>query len=112
MEQSQIKTPKPPYYTVVFTAKMSEDTDGYETMAGRMVELASAQPGFLGIETAQNPDGSSITVSYWRDEASITQWKQNLEHEAAQQAGRERFYAGYTVRVGRIDRDYGFDRAD
>lgn len=109
MEQATIKTPQPPYYTVVFSAQMSERTDGYEDMAMRMVELASGQPGFLGIETAQNPNGSSITVSYWVDEESIRNWKKNVEHQEAQRTGRAEFYQNYTVRVGRIDRDYGFD---
>jgi len=110
LEQSSIETPKPPYYTVVFSARMTEQTDGYEEMAMRMVELASSQPGFLGIETAGNPDGSSITVSYWKDEDSILQWKKNIEHQAAQRAGMQRFYQNYVVRVGKIERDYTFEK--
>lgn len=89
---------------------MTQQTDGYGDLAMRMVELASSQPGFLGIETAQNADGSSITVSYWADEDSIRGWKKQLEHQAAQRVGRETFYQSYTVRVARVDRDYTFDK--
>ena len=110
MEQSSINTPAPPYYTVVFSAQMTEQTNGYVDLATRMVELASRQAGFLGIETAQNTDGSSITVSYWEDEDSIRAWKKNLDHQAAQRIGRETFYQNFTVRIARVDRDYTFDK--
>lgn len=50
-------------------------------MADRMVELAEKQPGFLGVESARNELG--ITVSYWNDLASIKAWKQHAEHTIA-----------------------------
>ena len=112
MEQSDINTPEPPYYTVVFSSQMGSDTEGYPEMVEQMLSLASAEPGFLGIESAQNADGSGITVSYWRDEAAILRWKGNLEHQVAQTAGRERFYQRYSVRVGRIERAYDFTRGE
>ena len=55
-------------------------------MADRMVELASSQPGFLGIESAR--EEVDITVSYWADIESITAWKANVEHREAQEKGR------------------------
>jgi len=46
------KTPEPPYYAVIFTSQMSGgDNKGYEAMGDKMVELASQQKGFLGIES-------------------------------------------------------------
>ncbi len=58
-------TPAPPYYAVIFTSvRTGVDNDGYAQTAGRMVELASSQPGFLGVESAREDAG--ITVSYWR----------------------------------------------
>ncbi|SKA25372.1 hypothetical protein SAMN02745127_02896 [Oceanospirillum multiglobuliferum] len=55
-------TPKPPYYAVIFTSHRTEGDSGYSEMAARMVELASMQPGFLGVESAREDVG--ITVSY------------------------------------------------
>jgi len=46
-------TPKPPYYAVIFTSHRTEGDNGYGQMAERMVELASEQPGFLGIESVR-----------------------------------------------------------
>ena len=76
-------------------------------MSKRMVDLASAQPGFLGIESVR--DGLGITISYWKDEASIAAWKANVDHQLAQQLGREKWYASFKTRVCRVERDYGFE---
>src|SRR5690606_28869756 len=52
------KLPQPPYYAVIFTSLRSgEDADGYDATAARMVELASGQPGYLGVESTRGADG-------------------------------------------------------
>jgi heme-degrading monooxygenase HmoA len=76
-------------------------------MADRMLELAAKQPGFLGVESARGGDGLGLTVSYWRDEASIFAWKRDAEHQQAQHAGRHRWYADYEVRIAKVERAYG-----
>ena len=60
-----VKTPEPPYYAVIFSSHRTESDNGYGEMAERMVRLASQQPGFLGVESARESVG--ITVSYWSD---------------------------------------------
>ena len=100
-------TPEPPYYAVIFTSELTPQHAGYTEMATRMVELAAQQPGFLGVESTRD-ESLGITVSYWRDEASIRTWKAELEHSEAQRLGRERWYSGYRVRVAHVERDYGF----
>lgn len=105
------KTPEPPYYAVVFTSlRTSGNGDGYVHTLERMLELARQQPGYLGFETAREAGGLGITVSYWRDEAAIKNWKQNTEHLRAQSNGRENWYAQYELRVCRVERAYGFTR--
>jgi heme-degrading monooxygenase HmoA len=99
------KTPKPPYYAVIFTSLRTEGDNGYAQMADNMVELAQQQPGFLGIETAREDVG--ITVSYWSDLESIKQWKANLDHQQAQRLGREKWYSSFKARISRVERDYG-----
>lgn len=99
-------TPKPPYYAVVFTSLMSEEDDGYADMSARMVELASKQSGFLGIESAR--EGVGITVSYWEDLESIQKWKKHAEHTEAQRLGREKWYSFFKTRIAKVERDYEF----
>ena len=71
-----------------------------------MVQLASQQPGFLGIESVRE-GGVGITISYWASEEAVVQWKGNLEHRDAQAQGRRKWYSQYRVRVAKIERDYG-----
>ena len=97
-------TPKPPYYAVIFTSLKNPDDQDYRTMADRMVELVQQQEGFLGFESAREAVG--ITVSYWRDLASIRAWKSDLEHREAQQKGKELWYRAYTIRIARVEQEY------
>lgn len=99
-----------PYYAVIFTAVPSEDTREYGETVARLLELVADQPGFLGVEAANEASGE-IVVSYWRDEASILAWKRHAEHRAAQERGRGQWYAGYAVRVARVERSYTFSLA-
>lgn len=94
-----------PYYAVIFTSQLSEDDDGYEQMAIKMLALASQQPGFLGVESAREELG--ITVSYWANLESIQKWKANVDHLEAQAIGREKWYSSYKVRIAKVERDYG-----
>ncbi|MDI3324788.1 antibiotic biosynthesis monooxygenase [Pontibacterium granulatum] len=99
------ETPEPPYYAVIFTSLRTNDDNGYGEMAERMVKLASEQPGFLGVESAREEVG--ITVSYWSDLESIKNWKANLEHLEAQKLGHERWYSSFKTRIAKVERDYG-----
>ena len=104
------KTPEPPYYAVIFTSVRTEsDNAEYADMAARMAILAAQQPGYLGMESARNEVG--ITVSYWRDLEATRAWKRVAEHLGAQRLGRDRWYASYRVRISRVEREYGFTRA-
>nr|WP_306416881.1 antibiotic biosynthesis monooxygenase [Vibrio sp. D420a] len=72
-----------------------------------MLELAESHDGFLGVESAREEVG--ITVSYWQDLASIKKWKQNSEHMEAQGLGRKLWYESFKVRIALVERDYEFD---
>lgn len=96
-----------PYTAVIFSSLRTPGDQGYAAVAERMASLAAAQPGYLGIESARDPEtGLGITVSYWADDASARAWKQVTEHERAQANGRRLWYSDYVVRVARVERDY------
>ena len=84
-------TPAVPYYAVIFTSLRSEGDNGYAEMADKMVALAATQPGFLGLETAREEIG--ITVSSWKDLKYIACWKHNREHVLARRMGRNLWYS-------------------
>ena len=101
-------TPKPPYYAVIFSSVNTENAIDYSEMADKMVELAKYQDGFLGIESARNDLG--ITVSYWRDLNAIKNWRENSEHSIARERGRKEWYKTFKTRIALVERDYGFDK--
>lgn len=102
-------TPDPPYFAVIFSSvRTNVDADSYEAMANRMVELAAAMPGFLGIESARGENGFGITVSYWASEQAIRDWQRQADHLVGQRLGREKWYERFELRVSRVDRAYGF----
>jgi heme-degrading monooxygenase HmoA len=102
---SLANTPPPPYYAVIFTSvRTPGDVGNYSAMAERMVALAAQQPGYLGVESAREDVG--ITVSYWSSLDAIRAWKANAEHLEAQRLGREQWYAAFRLRVAKVERDY------
>ncbi len=96
-----------PYYAVIFTSKHSEMIEGYAEMATKTEDLAKEQNGFLGIESARNDIG--ITVSYWSSLDAIKQWKQHTDHLIAQKQGRKDWYTWYKVKICKVERDYEFN---
>lgn len=98
-------TPKPPYYAVIFSSHRTDGDNGYAEMAERMAELAAEQPGYLGMESARENLG--ITVSYWESLEAIRNWKQNAEHQEAQRIGRQQWYSSFRVRIAKVEREYG-----
>ena len=100
-----------PYYAVIFTSWLAPETNGYPEMARQMEELAAQQKGFLGVQSARGDDGFGITVSYWQTLADVAAWKSHLSHQEAQHAGRTSWYAGYQVRVCKVEREYEFEAA-
>ena len=96
-----------PYYAVIFSTLLSDDLEGYEETANRMEELAQQQLGYLGIESARNQIG--ITVSYWESLDAILQWKNNVEHTKAREKGRLIWYKKYQLRICKVEREYGFE---
>ena len=105
--------PPAAYFAVVFTSQRTpDDAEGYAAMAERMVELAAGQPGFLGLESARDPSGLGITVSYWDSLEAIRNWRANAEHRVAQEMGRSSWYREYRLRVCRVEYELDFKSPD
>ena len=65
--------------------------------------------GFLSIERFESlaRPGRLLSLSVWRDEAAVLQWRNLETHRAAQHAGRDHVFADYRLRVAQVKRDYG-----
>jgi len=73
-----------------------------------MLDLAQKQEGFLGVESARNELG--ITVSYWESLEAIKKWKLHTEHTEAREKGRSMWYNAFKVRICKVEHEYGFEK--
>ncbi|WP_418957961.1 antibiotic biosynthesis monooxygenase family protein [Streptomyces tritici] len=101
---------EPPYYTAVFTSVRPDHPEGYGETLERMHARVQDVPGFLGYESARTPGGIGITVAYFRDLESLHAWRDDAEHRAAKQYGREHWYERYSVHIGRVEDSYHHER--
>ena len=102
-------TPEPPYYTVVFTSQRTAIDDGYSELNDDLYQEALTFDGYIGAETLRNAEGYGVAVLYWRDMESIQAWARYAKHIRAKQGGKDRWYEGYRVRIGKIEREYGME---
>jgi len=97
---------KSEYYAVIFTSTTGDDLSDYQEWSDKMIEPAKSIPGFISVESARSAIG--ITVSYWKDLESISNFKRLSDHRNAQQRGRDQWCRNYRVRVCSVERDYSF----
>jgi heme-degrading monooxygenase HmoA len=79
-----------------------------DTAAALRPSLESVD-GFISIERFQsltNP-GKILSLSFWRDEAAVTKWRNTEAHREAQTKGRNGVFQDYRLRVAEVLRDYG-----
>ena len=84
-----------------------------DTAAALRPELARID-GFLSVERFESltTPGRLLSLSFWRDEEAVRQWRNQAQHRAAQAAGRTAVFAGYRLRVAAVLRDYGKSERD
>lgn len=89
--------------------------DAYLAMAADMRPLVDQIDGFVSVERFESltTPGKLLSVSLFRDEAALAEWRRLTQHRAAQTAGRETMFSDYRLRVAHVLRDYGMkDRAE
>jgi heme-degrading monooxygenase HmoA len=86
----------------------------YLDIAAQLRPLLDSIDGFISIERFESlsQPGKILSLSFWRDEGAVEQWRRMEVHRTAQRAGRETIFQDYRLRVAIVARDYGmFDRA-
>ena len=87
----------------------SDKRDAYLAMAADMKALVTEIDGFISVERFESltTPGKLLSLSIWRDEAALEEWRKLTQHRAAQKAGREVMFDDYRLRVASVIRDYG-----
>ncbi len=91
-----------------------ERKQDYLDLAAALRSEVEKIDGFLGIERFESltRPGHFVSLSFWRDEDALAEWRNVEQHRDAQRAGRDAIFADYRLRVAEIRRDYGLrDRA-
>ncbi|WMN62060.1 antibiotic biosynthesis monooxygenase (plasmid) [Pseudoalteromonas xiamenensis] len=98
---------------VIFEVTLkAEGKARYFDMAQALKGKLSQIEGFISVERFQNladPD-SFLSLSFWQNEAAISQWKAHVEHQVAQEKGKIELFSNYRIRVSNVIRDYGNER--
>ena len=83
--------------------------DAYLDHAARLKPELEQMDGFISIERFESltTPGKLLSLSFWRDEAAVTAWRNHAGHRLAQAAGRSGIFADYRLRVVSVIRDYG-----
>ncbi|MEO8751672.1 MAG: antibiotic biosynthesis monooxygenase [Casimicrobiaceae bacterium] len=95
---------------VIFEVEPHPDRkDAYLDAAAALRPLLAGIDGFISIErfASLTQPGRIVSLSYWRDEAAVAQWRNVEAHRQVQRAGREAIFADYRLRVAHVIRDYG-----
>lgn len=100
---------------VIFEGTPTADgRSAYLDLAARLRPLLEDIDGFISIERFESltTPGKLLSLSFWRDEQAVAQWRQLEAHRSAQRFGRDSVFADYRLRVAAVVRDYGMtDRA-
>ena len=100
---------------VLFEVRPAEGRkEEYLDLAAAMRPLAEEVEGFISVERFQSLTDPSklLSLSFFRDEAAVRQWRRLAGHRAAQKKGREGVFEDYRLRVAEVIRDYGLDERE
>jgi heme-degrading monooxygenase HmoA len=86
----------------------------YFEIAASMRDELERIDGFVSVERFESltTPGKYLSLSFWRDEAAVREWRNRASHRAGQQEGRDAVFAGYRIRVAQVLRDYGLHERD
>jgi heme-degrading monooxygenase HmoA len=91
-----------------------ERRDDYFRIAAELRPLLAKIEGFISIERFQSlsEERRILSLSFWRDEGAIAQWRMLEAHRAAQSMGRAHLFRNYRLRIAHVVRDYGMSERE
>ena len=89
-------------------------TADYLEIASHLHPIVEEIDGFISIERFESlvQPGKILSLSLWRDEEAIREWRNVAEHRQAQHDGRHGIFSDYRLRIASVIRDYGMHERD
>lgn len=101
---------------VIFEVRIAAgQKEAYLDIAAELRPLLSEIDGFISVERFQSLTDPEklLSLSFFRDEQAVAEWRHLAEHRKAQGKGRAGIFADYRLKVAEVSRDYGMqDRPD
>jgi len=97
---------------VIFEVELHpEYKDRYLEIAASMRKLLEQVDGFISVErfASLTTEGKLVSLSYYRDEKAVEEWRNLVAHRGAQAEGRNKLFKDYRLRVASVIRDYGMN---
>jgi heme-degrading monooxygenase HmoA len=86
----------------------------YLDIAATLRPLLEEINGFISIERFESltEPGKMLSLSFFRDEQAVSEWRALEAHREAQARGRADIFKDYRLRVAGVIRDYGMLNRD
>jgi len=96
---------------ILFRSKLTDQAGAdYSATDSHLEEVVKENPGFIAVKAFKAEDGERLTVVWWKDEESLREWRNLMEHREAQKTGREKWYQYYKIEVANVIRASEFQR--
>jgi heme-degrading monooxygenase HmoA len=93
-----------PYYVAAFATNRGAHINRDMDAVSRMIRLATRAEGFLGLETANRDDGTTVMRSYWQSAETLDRWKLACDRSLAESFGLQSWYHTFGLAVSKIER--------
>ena len=99
-------------FAVIFEVELENDSaHEYFDLAAELRPELEIIDGFISVErySSMHNEDKYLSISFWRDENALNQWREHLGHREAQKKGLNKIFRNYRIRVAEVIRDYGKD---
>lgn len=91
-----------------------EHRQDYLDTAAALRPVLEQIDGFVSVERFESltEPGKILSLSVFRDEKALEDWRNVQAHRVAQAKGRGQYFADYRLRIAAVIRDYGMTKRD
>ncbi|NLQ16104.1 GNAT family N-acetyltransferase [Marinomonas sp. M1K-6] len=101
---------KLPYFAIILSSKLRFNDLSYRIMVDKMLDLAKAQPGYLGAEYGSGE--MDVLVSYWQDQETASAWLNHQVHRRVLSISEQCWYEEYSLKLLEVITDLSFKHAN